>query len=89
MLQSIERDLFKNGMPSPDMAALGSNKFKITGELMAGSIVQGGPAPCFLSEEAYAYMVEGVSSITTEGWVPQIKDKKLINAIDQVQFGQL
>ncbi|CAB3978943.1 G2 M phase-specific E3 ubiquitin- ligase-like [Paramuricea clavata] len=85
VLQSIERDLFKNGMPSPDMAALGSDKFKITGELMAGSIVQGGPAPCFLSEEAYAYMVEGVSSITTEGWVPQIKDKKLINAIDQIR----
>ncbi|XP_028417782.1 G2/M phase-specific E3 ubiquitin-protein ligase-like [Dendronephthya gigantea] len=84
VLQSIERELFENGMPSPDMTALGSNKFKLAGELMAGSIVQGGPAPCFLSEEAYAYLVEGISNITTDGWVPQIKDKKLIDAISQV-----
>jgi hypothetical protein len=61
--------------------------FKIAGELMAGSIVQGGPAPCFMSQEAYAYIVEGVSSITAEEWAPQIKDKKLIDAIDQVHFG--
>ena len=84
VLQSVERELFDNGMPSPDMAALGSNKFKIAGELMAGSIVQGGPAPCFLSEAAYAYMVEGVSSVTTRTWLPLMKDKKLIDAIDQV-----
>jgi hypothetical protein len=86
VLESIERELFENGMPSPDMAALGCDKFKTAGELMAGSIVQGGPAPCFMSNEAYAYMVEGVSSITTEEWVPQIKDKKLMDAIEQVYF---
>lgn len=73
-------------MPLPDMAALGNNKFKTAGELMAASIVQGGPAPCFLSEEAYAYIVEGVSSVKTEGWLSQLKNKEMVDTIEKVQL---
>lgn len=76
-------------MPLPDMAALGSNKFKVAGELMAGSIVQGGPAPSFLSREAYGYMVEGVASIKIDQWVPKIKDEKLKEPINKVYIRYL
>ena len=66
------------------MAALGSNNFKVAGELMAGFIVEGGPAPNFLSWEAYQYMVEGVAGITIDKWVPKMKDKNLKEAINKV-----
>ena len=84
VLQTIKREMFENGLPVRDMTALGCDKFKIAGELMAASIVQGGPAPCFLSEVAYLYMSEGVASITSEKWYPYIKDKNLLEAIDKV-----
>ena len=84
VLQSIQRELFENGMPLPDMTALCNNKFKTAGELMSASIVQGGPAPCFLSEEAYAYIVEGICSVTTEGWISQVKNKKMVDVIEKV-----
>ena len=66
VLQTVKREMFENGLPVPDMTALRCNKFKVVGELMAGSIVQGGPAPCFLSEVAYLYLSDGVASITNE-----------------------
>ena len=33
-------------MPVNSMAALANNEFTVAGELMAASVVQGGPAPC-------------------------------------------
>ena len=73
-------------MPLPDMAALGGDKFKVAGQLMASSIVQGGPAPCFFSDKVYAYMTEGISRITTEGWIPEVKDITLVEAIEKVKL---
>jgi hypothetical protein len=84
VLQTIQREMFENGLPVSDMTALACNKFKVAGELMAGSIVQGGPAPCFLSEVAYLYISEGIASITSERWYPYIKDNSLLEAIDKV-----
>lgn len=78
--------MFENGLPVPDMTALGCNKFKVVGELMAASIVQGGPAPCFLYEVAYLYLSDGVASITNEKWYPNMKDKSLLGAIDKVRL---
>ena len=31
-----------------------------------GSLYQGGPAPCFLSKEAFCYVVDGIDSVSTE-----------------------
>ena len=78
--------MFENGLPVRDMTALGCDKFKVAGELMAASIVQGGPAPCFLSEAAYLYMSKGVASITSDNWYPYIKNKKMQEAIEKVRL---
>ena len=40
--------MFENGLPVRDMTALGCDKFKVAGELMAASIVQA-------TEQAYFY----------------------------------
>jgi hypothetical protein len=48
MLEIAERKLFMNGWPVKSVIALSSQQFKIVGELMVMSILQGGPAPNFL-----------------------------------------
>ena len=52
------------------MRALANEEFKAVGELIACSIIQGGPAPCLLSTIIYDYIVDGVQSIQLESWMP-------------------
>jgi hypothetical protein len=43
-------------MPTKSMVALTSRAFKLAGELMVMSILQGGPAPNFLNPVVYSYL---------------------------------
>ena len=56
MMELIQRKLFSNGMPVLSTVALNDQDFVMAGELMAMSVVQGGPAPSFLSKSVYAYI---------------------------------
>ena len=56
MLELAERRLFLNGWPVKSVIALSSQQFRIAGELMVMSMLQGGPAPNFLDSEVYAYI---------------------------------
>ena len=79
----------KDGMPYTDIRALANEDFKIVGELMAYSIIQGGPAPCLLSVPVYQYIVNGMSSLDTEDtkiWLSQVRDASLKENIEQVCF---
>ena len=40
------------------MVALMNNDFEISGEVMVMSILQGGPAPCFLNESVFAFLAK-------------------------------
>ena len=51
---------------------------------MASSVVQGGPAPDFLSTSSYAYMVHGVSSIKSDDADNVVEDDHLKKAIEKV-----
>lgn len=72
-------------MPVNSMTALANNEFTVAGELMAASVVQGGPAPCFLSKEAFGYIVDGIDSISTEDWIPKVRNEKYKVAIEEVR----
>ena len=77
-LQQIDRRLFHNGSPVINMAALLNEEYRYAGELMASSIVQGGPAPCFLSKDTFSYILNGVESVGT--------DNSSIDTVEDVQF---
>lgn len=51
----------ENGMPVESTVALTSDHFKYAGELMAMSIVQGGPAPNVLSPCFYDVVSKGLA----------------------------
>lgn len=83
----IRHTLFNNdGIPYPDMRAVANEEFKAAGELMACSLIQGGPAPSFLSANVYNYIVDGVSSVKSSEWVTYIDNNDLKNCVDKVQL---
>ena len=60
------------------MTALLNEEYRYAGELMASSIVQGGPAPCFLSKDTFSYILNGVESVGA--------DNSSIDTVEDVQF---
>lgn len=86
VLKHIQYHLFPDGMLVNSMTALTKNEFTVTGELMAASVVQGGPSPCFLSKEAFGYVVDGIDSVSTEDWIPKVCNEKLKGAIEEVRL---
>ena len=72
--------------PYPDMQALANGEFKVAGEPMACSIVQGGPALRFLSMNVYDYIVDGMSSVQSERWSSLLRDDALKQSIERVSF---
>ena len=86
----IRRTLFSDdGVPNADMRAVGNDEFKAVGELMACSLIQGGPAPCFLSVNVYDYVIDGMASVQSEKWASLIKDDFLRQSVERVQFSLL
>ena len=71
-------------MPVNSMTAVANNEFTVAGELVAASVVHGGPAPFSLSNEAFAYIVDGIDGVSTEDWIPKVHDVKLKGVIEEV-----
>ncbi|XP_067027006.1 uncharacterized protein [Acropora muricata] len=81
----IRRTLFSDdGVPKADMRALANDEFKAVGELMACSLIQGGPAPCFLSVNVYDYLIDGMASVQSEKWASLIKDDFLRQSLERI-----
>ena len=74
--------LFYEGEPVDSTFALASGDFQYAGELMASSIVQGGPAPNFLAKWVYTYMTGGLNEV--EPSTSQIKEDNLRDIIAKV-----
>lgn len=53
MLEYCQSRLFPDGCPTTSVLALASEDFRIAGEIMAMSIIQGGPGPNLLSPVVY------------------------------------
>ena len=62
MLGQVRDRLFdQNGLPVASTLAMTQDRFKYAGELMGISIIQGGPAPNFLSPVIYDVIAKGLS----------------------------
>lgn len=53
MLEYCRSRLFPDGCPTKSVLALASEDFRIAGEIMAMSVVQGGPGPNLFSPVIY------------------------------------
>ena len=79
MLQLLRMRLFDgNGMPVESTVALTQDLFKYAGELMAMSIIQGGPAPNYLSPVVFDVIFKGLCSANLS-----------LDMIDNTQFNEI
>lgn len=63
--------------------ALVSGDFRYAGELMASSIIQGGPAPNFLARWVYMFITGGLDNV--ELCESHIKEENLRDIVDTVR----
>ena len=56
MLDYVERRLFPDGIPTDSTMSLTRKDYKLAGEIMAMSIMQGGQAPNLMSSKIYDYL---------------------------------
>ncbi len=78
----MEIRLFSDGAPVESTIALTEGHFKIAGQLMASSVLQGGPAPNFLSDWVYQFISGGLSTVSIQ--VEDIKDNSVKVTIEKV-----
>ena len=56
MLEHIERRLSLDGIPIDSTVSLSNGDFALAGEIIAMSILQGGPAPSFFDPNVFDYI---------------------------------
>lgn len=56
MLDYVERRLLPNGIPTDSTMSLTRKDYKLAGEIMAMTIMQGGQAPNLMSSKIYDYL---------------------------------
>ena len=78
MLEDVERRLFSNGKPINSTVALINADFRIAGEIMAMSVLQGGPAPTFINADVYKYITK--QALTVKG-LPGSKYKEIAEEV--------
>jgi hypothetical protein len=83
-LDQMKIRLFCNGVPVASTISLTEGLFKAAGLLMACSIVQGGPAPNFMSPWVYDYLAFGLHHVPLNP--DDIEDISVKNVADQVRL---
>uniref|UniRef100_A0AAV2LNF4 HECT domain-containing protein n=1 Tax=Knipowitschia caucasica TaxID=637954 RepID=A0AAV2LNF4_KNICA len=87
MMRGLEAQLFEGSAtgknPIYSISAYQDSKFKICGEIMAVSVVQGGPAPNFLSPWSYRFLACGQMPEILE--CDEVTDGDISSLIQKVQ----
>lgn len=82
-LPKIASVIFPNGQPVESTFHIHNGNFKASGEIVAASIAQGGPTPCFLEKSVYGLMVDPnvpLQKLDIEKHLTT-SDRELLNAI--------
>ena len=58
IISDISREMFPNGGPVDSMLSVHNGCFRMCGEIVVVSLVNGGPPPCFLDESVYQMLVD-------------------------------
>ena len=67
------------GRPTNSTVALTNGDFRLVGELMVMSILQGGPAPSFLQADIFAYLTNQPLSPQNSGSKYEAAANKVLN----------
>lgn len=79
MIEYCRNRLFPDGFPTKSMLAVTRDDFVTAGEMMAMSVVQGGPSPNFLAREIYNVVGRSFA-------IEELKDESLKETCVKVQM---
>lgn len=79
MIEYCRNRLFPDGFPTKSMLAVTRDDFVTAGEVMAMSVVQGGPSPNFLAREIYNVVSRSFA-------IEELKDESLKETCVKVQM---
>eukprot|EP00794_Sanderia_malayensis_P012930 gene12930-14262_t len=80
-ISQIGSKMFPNGAPIDSMSNVANGLFQACGEIVAVSLAQGGPAPVFLDENAYALMLsEGIADAGIDKFLSEF-DNRMFSTI--------
>lgn len=87
MVAGLEERLFegeegKGKMPKYSISDLDKGLFRVAGEIFAVSLAQGGPAPKFLQEWCFSFLVTGKLADVTKNNVHEPQLRSLINKLE-------
>lgn len=82
-IPQIGSNMFPNGVPIDSMLNVANGFFQTCGEMVAVSLAQGGPAPVFLSENAYALMLSGdITEAGIDDFLTEF-DKRMLSSVEE------
>ena len=79
MIEYCRNRLFPDGVPTKSILAVTRDDFVTAGEVMAMSVVQGGPSPNFLAQEIYNVVSRSFA-------IEELKDESLKETCVKVQM---
>lgn len=77
MMTFIQQWFFPEGKPHSSTVMITQNVYKLCGELMAMSIVQGGQAPCMLSPVIFDYLTRDlkIENLQSSNYSEKVKSQ--------------
>ncbi|XP_028517625.1 uncharacterized protein LOC114575961 [Exaiptasia diaphana] len=85
VLSDMAKTMFKNGAPVDSIFHVQNLNFRTCGQIVAASLSQGGPPPCFLDESAYDLMVKGSPKLHDIDWSKHLTetDRVFLNSVKE------
>ena len=75
------RGMFPDGSPTDSTYHVQNGNYRTCGEIVAVSLAQGGPPPCFLEQYAYETMLNSVDMVNIQEADLTTKEQKLLNDV--------
>ena len=80
-VSDMGREIFPDGSPTDSTYHVQNGNFRTCGEIVAVSLAQGGPPPCFLQECVYNTMLNNIDMVNIQEADLTTNEKKLLNEV--------
>ena len=83
VISDMGREMFPDGSPTDSTYYVQNGTFRTCGEIVAVSLAQGGPPPCFLEQCVYESMSKSIDMISIEESDLTTKEQQLLNDVSE------
>ena len=81
VISAMGKEMFPNGSPADSTYHVQNGNFRTCGEVVAVSLAQGGPPPCFLEQCSYEAMTKSVDMTNIQDTDLTTKEQQLLKDV--------